>query len=66
MKVIFSYEQEWDETYIKYGGDDEYNYFVWIGSRTMSVYRFMKLKKTLKRQVHITDIAENQLSNDPF
>ena len=66
MKVVMHEGQDWVETYVRYGGDEHNNYFVWTGSRTMGVYRFIKLPKSIKRSIHITDIPTANVDNDPF
>ncbi len=66
MKIVYHEGQGWIENYVKYKHDENYNYFVWIGSRTMGVYRFVRLHKGIKRSVHYTDIKAEDISNDPF
>tara|TARA_R110000751_G_scaffold205748_1_gene309881 strand:+ start:1315 stop:1590 length:276 start_codon:yes stop_codon:yes gene_type:complete len=66
MKVVYHEGQDWSEKYLKYGGNDTQNYYIWIGSGTFGVWRFIKLNKNIKRSIHVTDIPSEDVSNDIF
>jgi len=59
-KIVVNYGKDIDIDYVKYGEDDNYNYFICLDYHYMASIQFIKIMKSGRKNYRYDEIEETE------